>query len=339
MALQNFDGMDWYTVFTELTFAGWVATGTGNAIQTTGGRFNGGYLATLAGTMTMPVPTPAAELVCGFAFYTTQSTGNLPIVQFQSASGTECALYWAPATGTLTAYRGAAATSLGTATGTGITQSTWCFIETQLLISDTVGVFKVWVNGVLVINLTGIDTKTTGSLINGYKFGGDSSSAPNRYDDIYILDTSGASPTAPIGDCKVVTVVPTTDAGPNNGTPSTGATHYGVVDEAQWTNGDYTELVNTTGQGEYFSGAPGLASTNTVIGIRVGSFMNKTDAGALSAKLGIKSGSSWSYSSTISGALATSYTLQTFISTLNPATAAAWTYLEANNAVFGVEIV
>lgn len=87
------------------------------------------------------------------------------------------------------------------------------------------GILEVWLNGVRVINLTAATTvffNTTQGGWTGVRFGSNKetsvlSGGTGRYiDDAYILSTSDG--TGRLGDCKVLTVVPNSDAGPNVGT-------------------------------------------------------------------------------------------------------------------------
>jgi hypothetical protein len=338
MALQNFDGMDWYAGNGDMLTAGFTNTAGTPSFNTSGGRYSGGALSTGNNAIGWPIPSPAGEIWCGFGLFSTQ-TGAHTVAQISSSIGVEMAIYWDQTTNTWGANRGGS-TSIGTGTGSNMTTSAWHYIEVHYKLDPSAGIVEIWCDNAQVLNVTGANTRqnasaTTASLII---FGGQSSSAAYLFDDLYILDTTGSSPwNTRLGDCKVVTAMPTSDASPNDGTLSTGTSHYAVVDETRTNTTDYSDLTNTTGQGEYFGLTPGLTSAQAVLGVRVGTYIDKSDVGSATFKIGCKSGSTIGYSANLSPA--TTFAFKFGVFQANPDTSAQWTYSNTNSMVAGLEVV
>ena len=331
MALLMMDGFDTYLTGSDLIATGkWSTVG---GFSTTGGRFGGGALTITNSNSPTFVLASVTELWMGFAF---NGNGNIPLVTLTSALGDEFVLYYNTTGQTIYAKRGG--TTLGTAT-VNVPVNLWTWVELHFKLHATAGVVEAWINGVQVLNLTaqntinnsGATSITSGTLIKNGNF-------TAAFDDLYILDTTGSSPlNGRLGDCRIYTAVPTTDAGPNNGTPSTGTNHWAVVNEAQYNTTNYTTITNTSGQGEYFTTASFLGTTQTVYAVKVTAVAEKSDAGAANNEIGIKSGSTWAYGS--SYPLATTWSFSSAMFTVDPATSAQWTASATNSLVFGCQVV
>ena len=333
MALLLMDGFDLY-----LTGADLISTGKWSVVvgfSTTGGRFGGGAVtvSSVSGNALTFALASVTELWMGFAL---NSSGNIPLVTLTSALGDEFVLYYNAPGQTISAKRGA--TTLGTA-AVYVPANLWTWVELRFKLHATAGVVEAWINGVQVLNLTAQNTLNNGgatsitscTLVKGGNIGA-------AFDDLYVLDTTGPSPlNGRLGDCRIYTAVPTADAGPNNGTLSTGTTHWGVVDEVRYNTTDYTTITNTSGQGEYFTTTSFLGTTQTVYAVKVTTVVEKSDAGAANNEIGIRSGSTWAYGS--SYPLSTTWSFNSAMFTVDPATSAQWTASATNSLVFGCQVV
>ena len=110
-----------------------------------------------------------------------------------------------------------------------------------------------------------------------------------------------------------------------------------MVDEAHFNTTDYTDLTNTAAQGEYFGQNSALISGQTVFAVKVTAVLEKTDAGAASGKVGIKSSSTYAYGPTYN--LSTSWALTSKVFETDPNTSSQWGYAAVNAAVVGFEVV
>jgi hypothetical protein len=323
MAMLLMDGWDGYSSGGDVTGNGYTAGGGGITLNTSGGRYGGNYI---SGANSGVYKTFAANIDTwwGGAVKYGGGAGGEIIVRSRSASGVELTI-GCTGTGQLYAYRGDFGTQLGsTSVSTPFSASTWHWLEVRHKYDSTVGIVEVWCDGVQILNLTGQNTKQFSAAgIIGWEVGAQSSSISWQYDDYYVLDTSGSAPqNTRLGDCRIEVVLPTSDASPNNGTPSTGTTHYTLVDDAPFYNTtDYVDITNTTGQEERYGVAALAGSPGTVMAVQVVTYAEKTDAGTVQFKNEIVSGSSAGLSSSFS--LTTSFARYESIHTLDPSTSAA----------------
>lgn len=116
--------------------------------------------------------------------------------------------------------------------------SVWHYYEIAYYAYSTNGYFKLWVDGIQVINdigdyhwgNNGGSYHEDGYLTTARLFG-------NWYlDDMYLIEVDGTSPNTPLGDIHVEQLVPSANGTTNNGTASSGS-NYECVDEVQQ-NGD-----------------------------------------------------------------------------------------------------
>ncbi|MBF0095313.1 MAG: hypothetical protein HQL34_12335 [Alphaproteobacteria bacterium] len=112
-------------------------------------------------------------------------------------------------TGSIAIDRGA--TQLALSSGS-LLPNTWTFIEVKAVIADSGGSVTVRVNGADFVSVSNADTKATATAsANSVKFwGSGGSGATVRYDDIYILDGTGAINDF-LGDHRVRTLLPAAD--------------------------------------------------------------------------------------------------------------------------------
>lgn len=141
--------------------------------------------------------------------------------------------YFAP-DGSIKVYRGENLSSItscvllgSTAAGVVITGVEFAF-ETEFLIDNAVGRVKVWVDNTVVLNLTGIDTQhQTAALVNGFcNFGYGSHSW--LWDDMWCWDTDTKPVATPM---RATQLLPSSDGGTLTLTPSTGTSHFAMVNE------------------------------------------------------------------------------------------------------------
>ena len=155
-------------------------------------------------------------------------------------------------------------------------------------------------------------------------------------DDLYILDATQGANTTRLGDCRIATLLPTANAGPNNGTPSAGAA-YACVSEARWNTTDYVTLTNTTGQEELYSMGSLPMTPTAVFGVRVLSIADKSDSGAAGFYPAVKSGGVEGDATGVP--ILTTWARQYGIFETDPSTSAAWTASAVNAMACGVKVV
>lgn len=230
-------------------------------------------------------------------------------------------------------------TVLGTAPGI-LVVNAYMFLEWLVTIHNTAGVSTVRLNGANILTLSSLDTQqTANAFANVLRVGtttGTGHFGTLDMDDLYICDGTGSAPhNTFLGDCRVDTLLPNADATPLQWTPSTGTTHYTLVDEASPNTTDYVSS-STVGQRDLYGVQDLTTVTGTIYGTQLNLAVLKSDAGLRSVKTLIKSSASEVLGSAV--ALSTSQVYTRAVQASDPATSAAWTEAGVNAALFGAEV-
>ena len=336
--LVHMDGFDSYINDSDLYSEynnGW----TGNtAITTTGGRY-GTCGITFSGTaafLSRILPSSLTQLWIGFAFNPTSfAASGTELIQFISGAGIEFSVTYYG--GTLKFYRGDMTTLVASFSIT-ITTGAWHWFEFHYTYGASAGVVECWVDNVQLGTFTGNTTNAGGGAIYVIEIGNNHGSANamvGTLDDMYILDASTGANTTRLGDCRVEVLGPTANAGPNNGTASSGS-NYACVNEAQYNTTNYVTLTDTTGQEELYT--PATLSTNPfqIFGVRPLLVGQKIDAGSAALKPAIVSGGVASLGTAVQ--MTTNWLRAYSIFETDPNTGVAWTGAGINAASFGASV-
>lgn len=341
MALRFCDSFDHYVTADALTK--WTSSTSYTGVtaaegrrSTSAARFNGNtrdLIKTLDAQGTW---------IVGFAFRFTEAaadaTGGI-LVALLDAGTNQCDLR-VKSDGTLKITR--AGTTLGTSTFA-LTMSIFQYIEFKVVISDTIGTAEVLVDGSSKLALTGQDTKNTANATANQIAigpGGITGGFPGNqyYDDLYICDGTGSAPhNTFLGDIRVDALFPTSDGANSGLTPSTGSSHFALVDEAAPNaDTDYNESVTVGVKDTY--GMGDISHTPlTIFGTQALLNVKKDDAGAKSVGEVCRSGGTDFNGTSTSLGTSYSYTVRE-IRVTDPNTAAAWTKANLNAAEFGMKI-
>lgn len=169
-------------------------------------------------------------------------------------------------------------------------------IEIYAKASDTVGALEVRVDEVTKLNLTGIDTVSTGNIeFSQFTFGHelkDSAGAFPTTDwaDFFVNDTvddDGPCNTW-IGDCKSGSGMVNADTAQADFTKSTGSVGYSLLNEVPANDSDYIETTSSTAESD-FGLVDGPASMSEVLTVRPFIRAYKDDAGTCTVAPNIKS--------------------------------------------------
>lgn len=324
MAVVFMDGFDSYNG-TGVAPTGVQARWTGAFASLVAGRFGTGQAATWTngtGAATSPLFTAVAGFTCGFGVFMTTFSDTARAFTFLAGATVHVALRF-NVDGSITALRDT--TVLGSSAAGVLLGSTWHTVECEVVISDTIGRVTVYVDGVSVLNLTSQDTRN-GATTAVDTFSRVSAGPTLRLDDLYITD-SATKPTAAL---RIETLYPTSDGATLNWTPSTGVSHFGVVDEAQASTTDYISASLVGDVDELNMGD--LATTPTAIeAVDVVLYALKTDATARTLFPGVKSGATISDGTAVP--LSTTGGRFDRILAVDPNTSAAWTAAAVNALV------
>lgn len=337
MGIPFQDGFDIYNSNSDLTLNYTTSPGS---IQTTGGAFGSGCWTAAASGLGLirPVSSVTELWLSGRVQVANSGSNDRNVCSFMSASinngGVEGMVSYNQATGVWKLWRGYQQTALGSfvysiATG-------WHWIDVHFKYDGSAGIFEVWVDEVQQINLTAQNTEQNSGLsviafALGDGFG--VTNAPLSWDDVFYSDPT----TGRVGDSRIDTLVPTTDATPNQATPSTGTDHFACVDEAQFSFSDYLTMANTSGHKEVF-GHGSITSTPAVVhDIKVILISEKDDAGSFLLEPLVISSSTEADGSG-QQLTAGSPGVQQSIFLTDPNTSAAWTYAAANASDIGYKV-
>ncbi len=332
MTILWLDSFDLYNNVTDLTMVYFSSTAA--SFGTTDGRFGGGAWHTTSYGIAKAV-TPSAEVWSSFAINTYDtSPGDKFIATFNSIVSEEVSITYNPATGGWKAWRGNNTAVLGTAT-LYLPINTWHWVDIRAKLGTTLGEVEIWVDDVQLLSLTGQNTVYNAGQtdITNVQVGDNHTGGALRmYIDDWIIYTPGTR----VGDTRIETLLPTSDASPNQGVPSTGTDHYAVVDEAQFNTSDYLTMANVSGNKEVF-GHGALAGTPAIIhAVAVKMISQKSDAGAFSLEPLVVSGGTEGDGA--SQTLSTVWGVQAAVFEQDPNTSAAWTYANVNSADIGYKV-
>lgn len=343
MALLHMDGCDIYSSTTDLAARYPGSSVSSIGISTTAGRFGGGciypnsssgvsYLGPIVVTHT------TLAIIAGGAFLP-RVENDYPIIQFGNSTGNSannCELSLTFTAAQLILRRGGPSGTI-LASSASTYPALWHHVEAKATVANSGGTVEVRINGNTVISYTGDTMQSTSGTagIDRVWFGGYSSvTAP--CDDIYVMDTLGTSMNNFIGDCRINTLVPVSDAAAAF-TRSTGASNWSCVDEMR-TNSD-TDYVQsaTVGHIDRYGYSDLAAAVATVYGVQAVTWARKTDATARTMRNLVES--SGTTSTGASYALLTGYAPYATILTVDPATSTAWTPSGVNSVTAGFEVV
>jgi len=185
--------------FNNFTAAPWSTNGSPTIIA---GRT--GTAANMSGslqiaTYTIPVPSRSDTATVGVAFkWTDAQTTTRNIIDLRAGGQVHNRVQVITTTGQLVFTRGVSA-AVGTSAAGLVVANTWYYLEFKSFMSDTVGYCLVRLNGVEVINVSGVDTSpTTEILYNELKIGSGTTSVVQQYDDLYLSTGAGATFKGPI---------------------------------------------------------------------------------------------------------------------------------------------
>lgn len=197
------------------------------------------------------VPTTDDTLIIGFSMYCPDPHNAGEIFQLRSENN-----YHNEEQGgfsirvnadrSLTVYR--ETTSLASSAAGVIPLDDWCYFEMKVVCDNTTGSYEVRIDGADVLSNTGVDTQSdTDNFYNVVRFNGwlasVSPSLGMRIDDFWVCDSTGSSSlNSFLGPgIKVTTLSPDSDGDLTDWTPSTGNTHYNLVDEDVQVDTNYVE--------------------------------------------------------------------------------------------------
>ena len=203
--------------------------------------------------------------------------------------------------GTISPMRGS--TVLGT-TSAPLVTGTYQYIAFECTIDASSGTFKLWIDSILALNLTGLNTRNHASLstwneVFWNRLSINSGSGTLDWHDIWIADGSStnidgtpSTLTSGIGsDVRIDAQFPTAAGNSSQFTRSTGSNQAATIDETS-ANGDTDyNASSTVNQIDTLTMADLAVASATVYGVQVVVQARKTDAGSTGHKAALRIGS------------------------------------------------
>lgn len=245
---------------------------------------------------------------------------------------------------TLSVVRG---TTTGTVLGTtaaAVSSGVMTYLELKILIHASAGTVDLRINGASALSLTGQNTRNTGtaqwtSIVLGQLDvqSGTMTGAAGKlsdYDDLYVLDGTGAAPwNAFLGDVRVDVRNVTAEGAASDWTPSTGTDNAATIDDAA-PNGDTDyNSTSTPGAIDTFVVQDAPVTGAVLYGVQIVLSLRKTDAGACTVAPAIRHSGTNYLGSDLSPSTSYAYGLQVYAT--NPGTSAQWTEAGFNAAELG----
>ncbi len=155
-------------------------------------------------------------------------------------------------------------------------------------VDPSAGWLDFYIDSNLVYQVSGVDTRTTTlSNVSGFISNSTNNQTPFYADDMVLL--TGADAAGGIPECRVSSLLPTSDGGTLNLTPSTGSDHYAMVDDLPLSLSDY--LYGTAdGELDLLNLADLSFTPEQIIGVQARMLAAKTDIGSRLVNLGVRSG-------------------------------------------------
>lgn len=325
MSITWMDGFDLYTSTNDGTtkYTDWVGF---ESYPT--GRLGVGQCINWGGNSYINFPanhgSTTADLSIGFAGRYENLNNAGMILELRNGTTQICQLEINSA-GSLIAKRGG--TTLGTSAAGVIATNTWAYIETEFTRHASAGVFKVYANGVQVLNLTAQNTGA--SDIDGVRVG--AGNTQMYIDDLYVTNTA-----TKLGECRIDTLRPSADTATKDWTASTGVNNYACVDDTTFDTADYVSAASA-GNKDYYNCADLSFNPASVFAVQVTTFAKKDDANTRTFRGNVKSSSSEANGAT--RGLSTSYSIYSDIFETDPNGSVAWTQASVNAAQVGIEVV
>lgn len=290
------------------------------------------------------IPLPPAEesdtLIIGSAVYFGGSDPYIHGFSSDNAATRHVSVRALDATRQIIVYRGG--TQIGLSDPFIYRDGAWNYIETRVVLSDTIGEVQVRINNSTVINVTGINTSNGGTKTvfdTAELMRSATSNSGSLYDDVYLLNNSGPAPyNTFLGDIRIVAQLPNGNGTYSQftGTDADSVDNYLHIDESGTPSTvDYVESTITGDKDSYTFSDVGITPTANILAVQVSAHAQKSDAGARSFRMFHRESGTDTDGST--NVLGTSWRTYDWLHTVNPRTSTDWSTTTVNDAEWGVE--
>lgn len=331
MAVVLIEGFDFWDS-TMYGARGWFSANATDWNGLESGRF-GGYSERLYNpgghaTVWKPLPSAYTTAIFGFALQPNTSR-SWPLARLRTAAGATVATLLINPTGLTIQNSGG--TTIASASVT-IANLAWRYYELKIVVNGASGSCSLQLDGVPLISPT---TGNFGSTAIGQILFDVDFDSRHNWDDIYVVDGTGAAPNDFLGDCRVQTIRPTGDGSHTQWSPFGAANNWDCVNDTT-PDSDTTYVYDLTA-GHYDTYACADVTAQAVVyGVQVNLYAKKDDAGVRQIAPAIRQGGVDYDGSTVT--LSTSYAYYSQLYAADP-TGAAWTAANVNADEYGVKVI
>lgn len=221
----------------------------------------------------------------------------------------------------------------------------WHYFELKVTVrTSTNGAYELRHNGVDIMSGTTVDLADTGGDgwdTFAFRF---TSNLTNtlRFDDMYVLDGTGAKNLDFLGPSVVEGVLPTAAGATTEWTPGSGSNWQQVDDNATTTDESGAGGVNSSdvnGQKDLYSYADLANITGTIHAVQVGTQLGMSAAGTRTVKTKYRDPDTTEADGASHVVDSTAYDEFTEVFDDNPASSLAWDVTDIDDGQFGVEVV
>ena len=341
MALLDTEGFGMSTNISDYTSIGrfgWASGGANNPYISTNGPLGDNYFSigsyNYNSTWCRFTQPATGSFFYGERFLFYYYSGMLNYLTFSNSSFVEQFHITVNSLGVISVIR--AGTTIGSSATAAISTAVWSYLEVGAILSTTVGSVTIRVNGVVVLNLTGVNNQNASDTTIQYvTFGYNNNFQVGYAAHVYFCDATGPAPwNTFLGDVRIQTVLPVSN-------DSVQFTPTGTF--ANWQNAAKVPPVPAT---SYNTGTligavdtfnVSQVSLASVLGVNVKTLLVKGDAGTRMMSSILKSGSTTIVGNTLS--LALNVVQSSIIAQIDPNTGSAWTLPNANAIKAGYKLI
>lgn len=347
MAILLIDSFDHYDDSTEMQRKGWTISSWSFTFAQ-GGRFSGYSIAPSANDLTPgretvaihPLPNTSDFLYFGVAVYL-DSTIYPKFVGFMDSGSYQCGIK-INTDRTLSIMRGSYGGTVLYTTTTFISLTTWTHISFEVLIHNSVGTAKLWINGELICDLSGLDTQaTSNAYANQVVLYGQNRAQSIKeiyFDDLYVGDDSGSVNTSCPTEARIVSLYPTS-SGTYAEWSHTGTTYaWQAVDDSFPDDNTSYIYSNVSGTRATFTFGDLDVDVDNVYAIQLVDYGRKDDADVRATKfmMGLPSGTFYNLGT--GSYMGSDYQYFTYIQEVDPSTDSALDRDVVNNNEYGIVV-
>lgn len=303
------------------------------------GRFGGWSLQpdTASGTFITPSLTTDDTLIVCFALkypFTIDNIGSWFLDLW--SSGTVGMRVGADADGALRVYLGGA--ELQRSVPSIINPRRWHWLEFKVVCDNTTGSYELKVDGVSILSASGVDTQSNLAYYDQVMLSGvDISSAETpRFDDFFVMDSTGGVYDDFIGQRRIDVIIPDDDTATVDWTTSSGSNHWELVDDLD-PDDDTTYVEDTVSTNQDIWTYSALSDIDSIDALCLVTDVRVTDANTYDLTTIVKSGGT-EYTANAGTISSTSYAMPERLMTVDPDTSSAWTQSGVNGVEMGVEV-